>query len=343
MTRINPRRPLTVTSLGRVQKRLADASQPAWCGALSFEDRCVTSFDTLVAAGGKFAKIHLLNYSTDVKPSNEAQVLREANRSRFQTLASRAGLKSPGVIDVEAYSFNSVQLAVASILEQSDFVVWDLSCLTKIHALAMACTLASTAAGKRWALAYTVPETYNLRDTTHSDDGGWSDIIVAPLAETAELFNEADGRGIVIPGHEGDRLIVGLAEIEPSGGTIVFVESAGRPDLRALTERRNQRTVTQLVSLRASNWRRMTLPLTGLEAMTIAVSEEVSRAKKKAAPVILFPYGPKPLIAVAAFELIRTYARSSWFVYPVPSRYDSGYTQGASATFWIGRQRPELA
>jgi hypothetical protein len=117
--------------------------------------------------------------------------------------------------------------------------VYDISCVTKIHTLALAAELHASGDDVRWCLAYSLPEAYNLADLGGKHDIGWQDIVVAPLAETAALFNEADGRGVIIPGHEGDRLVVALGELEPAGGVITVAETVGRPDLRALTERRN--------------------------------------------------------------------------------------------------------
>ena len=53
------------------------------------------------------------------------------------------------------------------------------------------------------------------------------------------------------------------------------------------------------------------------------------------APVILFPYGPKPLIFVSAFELALEYPEASWFVYPIPSAYDTAYSEGIDETVWL--------
>jgi hypothetical protein len=69
------------------------------------------------------------------------------------------------------------------------------------------------------------------------------------------------------------------------------------------------------------------------------VSEEVAAAKQHAAPVIIFPYGPKPLLFGAAYQLSMEYTEASWFVwfvYPIPGLYDSSYTTGSERTVWFG-------
>lgn len=51
-------------------------------------------------------------------------------------------------------------------------------------------------------------------------------LLISPLAETAELFKSCDGRGIAIPSHEGEWLVIALETIELSGGPI-RLESRG--------------------------------------------------------------------------------------------------------------------
>jgi hypothetical protein len=211
----------------------------------------------------------------------------------------------------------------------------DITCLTKIHTMALAATLASGYQRLNWTLGYTVPENYANFEDTDNQGSGWKDVIIAPLGGTALLFNETASRGVVLTGHEADRLVVALAEIEPSGGVVIAAESRGRPDLRVVSERRNRQILRQLTGARDSSWTSRVLAATDIRGMTETVQGEIVRAKEKRAPVILFPYGPKPLIFAAAFELVRAYPEASWFVYPIPARYDADYTEGIAETFWL--------
>jgi hypothetical protein len=99
----------------------------------------------------------------------------------------------------------------------------------------------------------------------------------------------------------------------------------------------------QLDRLRASRWTKTVVAITDFDGMARVVDEEIKRARAKAAPMMLFPFGPKSLVFVAAFELIARYGRASWFVYPIPSAYDAAYTQGTRDTIWIGRGKYDLA
>ncbi|MGH8601479.1 MAG: hypothetical protein ACREXR_01465 [Gammaproteobacteria bacterium] len=104
--------------------------------------------------------------------------------------------------------------------------------MTRIHVLGLAATLGTTLRELPWAIAYSSPENYGNLDSA-SKSLGWKDIIVAPIAETAVLLYEAYGRGIILAGHEADRLIVALSEIEPSGWANCYRQLAMAPGFGA--------------------------------------------------------------------------------------------------------------
>jgi hypothetical protein len=241
--------------------------------------------------------------------------------------------------DLAAYGFLQFQQIVEETVWNSnaDLVIFDITCLTKIHALALAASLAKPPRSVLSLLAYAVPDNYASLGDSPDHSPGWKDIIVAPLSESALLFNESSSRGIVIPGHEADRLIVALAEIEPVGGLIAVADTRRRPDLRYVTERRNQKIIRQLTRMRASKWVKRVVRASDMNGMKFLVDHEIERARKHSAPVILFPYGPKPLIFVSAFELALEYPEASWFVYPIPLAYDTAYSEGVDETVWLGQ------
>jgi hypothetical protein len=184
-------------------------------------------------------------------------------------------------------------------------------------------------------IVYAVPENYPGIGRPSRTGEGWRDIIVAPLSESARFFNENSGRGIVMVGHEAERLIIGLSEIEPAGGTIIVASSPQRPDLGEVSLRRNQRVIRQLLAMRSADWCRRTLDLCDCNGIARIVEEEVNRASPERAPVILFPYGPKPHLFAATYELARRYAENGWFVYPIPLSYDASYSEGIGQLVWL--------
>lgn len=327
---------VTAKSLAHVSSRLRDVRCALWCGALSFEERCKASLMELQAIDIEAHGV-LVDYHTSISPSNQAEDLRNSNWKSMEVLGSRIfpdGLKR---IKCSAYLFQEFQDLLAREIDRRapDCVILDMTCLTKVHALAAAAFIATTESRFEVLLAYSIPENYGFVSSSPGEPLAWRDILIAPLADTAMLFNEASGRGIIMPGHEADRLIIALGEIEPAAGVIVVAEARKRPDLRQVTEGKNRKTIKQLSRVRGGRWRKSVVGLADFESLSTIIEEEVALAQEHEAPVIIFPYGPKSLLFAAAWQLTRDYPEASWFVYPIPVTYDADYSSGIEETLWM--------
>jgi hypothetical protein len=305
-----------------------------WFGALSFEERCLGALRDAEASRTTIDTGVLLTYETHVTPEDATRRLLKKHASSFEVTASKV-FRSWKELKIDAYGFQRFQDQILAEIEESaaEVVVFDITCLTKINTLALAALVASGAVDVDFVVAYSIPENY--RNT--SDERapiGWRDIIIAPLGETAQLFNEERGRGVIIPGHEPDRLVVALAEIEPSGGLILVAETDQRPDLRRRSEHLNQRAMRQLISMRSTLFRREVVSLAEFARVGELVENEIEQARQHDAPVMLFGYGPKPLVFFAALRLAESYPEGAWFVYPIPERYDLQYTSGVDRSIW---------
>lgn len=307
-----------------------------WVGFLSFEDRCVASLSDLQGHGLQVTKGIVFDYSTRVEPSNEAESIRDNNWSIMKQYGNAVFKNGLVRNSSDPYAFQELQNNLKKIIsdDEFNFVIFDITCMTKIHALALAAALAQWEYQFKWTIAYSLPENYRFLEGAYNAPG-WRDVIVAPLAETAHLFNETASRGIILPGHEADRLIVALGEIESSGGLIVVSQTERRPDLQRVCERTNQKIIRQLMRMRSSVWTKEHILTNDIERLKICVNKEIKKAREKDAPVILFPYGPKPLIFFSAMELCYAYPDASWFVYPIPMGYDAGYSEGIEKTLWF--------
>lgn len=308
-----------------------------WIGAASFEERSINSLLALSNSDIRIEKAIVISYKTRVEPEPEAGESRRANMAEILRLAAKVSrtqsLKKP----LPAYAYGAAFQFVTQQLSdvEYDLIIFDVSCLTKIHAIAVAAALGLDRGRCNAIIAYTSAENYPGIADSDVPAPGWQDIIVAPLSASARFFNESSSRGIVILGHEADRLIVALAEIEPSGGAIVVASSPLRPDIGELTARRNARVVRQLMRMRAADWTKHTIGLMDVRGMEELVSHEIQRASKDNAPAILFPYGPKTLLFISAFSLAKNYYDNSWFVYPIPMSYDSSYSEGIGELMWL--------
>lgn len=327
---------LIADNLSSTRERLRASNRSLWFGAISFEDRCIASLAALERDSLRTTDGLVLEYATQVRPFREDENRRSRNRERVTALGGRVCAHSIETRGLDPYAFQDLQdvLTTAISIHKYDFIIFDITCLTKIHTLALAAALARERTGFGWVAAYSLPENYGNFIDAHQPFG-WRDIIVAPLADTAMLFNEAGSRGVIIPGHEADRLIVGLGELEPSGGLILVGDVAKRPDLRYVCERKNHKVIRQLTHRSSEHWTKTVVRMTDLETVRKELGREIDTAKSYEAAIILFPYGPKWLLFFTAIQLCREYPDASWLVYPIPTAYDVNYSEGIEATGWL--------
>ena len=192
-----------------------------WIGALSFEERCTASLAHLLRTAQPPASAVLFDYATAVYPAAQDRDRRRRNRNLLEAACERADPAVPlELVTVEPYFYRAAQRAVQTQIAvlQPDQVILDVSCLTKIHVIALTHP-AIFASSQHWELAYTMPETYGHLETSKETGGGWKDVLVLPVGEPLEIANESEARGIVLAGHEGDRLIIALSELEPASGS----------------------------------------------------------------------------------------------------------------------------
>lgn len=323
-----------------------------WIGALSFEERCVASFARLIEGGRTPATVLLFEYPTNVRPVAQDHERRRRNRVRLDALCGAFPNLKLEFVEIDPYSYRAAQRAVAESLGQlgATQVVLDVSCLTKIHAIALA-DPEIFATSVDWQLAYTSPETYGHLETSGGVGTGWRDVLVLPIGDSAELANETHARGVVLAGHEGDRLVIALTETEPAAGIIIMAAADRRPDLRRESERRNDKVTQLLIGRGDGRWRNEVISLRDPSALRRAIELEVTAATREDAPILLYPFGPKPFVTLAAMQMAAVPGLQAWFVYPIPISYDVDYSYGIGETLWYqptlqandGQQRLPIA
>lgn len=328
---------IIISSFDSISKQIQSSQNSLWLGTLSFEERCYGSLILFAKYNLRLNSGLIVDYQTNIRPLIDAKRKREFNWNRLEHIGEKVFVEGIVREKLAAHTFQALENLLEKIFHNSsiDSIVIDISCFTKIHALTIASVMARLKNSVRWFIAYTTPENYGFVSDIKHNLPAWKDIIIAPLAETALLFNEASGRGIIVPGHEADRLIVALGEIEPSGGVILLTDTKDRPDLRYITQRRNQKIIKQLVRRQASDWHKYIIPFVSLLELERHIQHEIELARKFKAPIILFPYGPKAMVFAIAYQLTMEYPESSWFVYPIPSIYDVYYSFGIEQTLWL--------
>jgi hypothetical protein len=281
----------------------------------------------------------VIEYPTKVNPAADDRARRGKNRERIERLLQQISPGSRPVIEhLDPYSIRAARAALTREIERTDaeHLIIDVSCLTKIHAIALSDpTVFSRLAS--WEVAYSVPETYGHVTTSKEPTPGWRDVLILPVSAAPGPASDADARGVILTGHEGDRLIVALAELEPAAGVIVTAQAARRPDLRRESERRNEAVLRRLRGRGASQWRQEVVELRDARALATAIGNEISKSRDTGSPVVLFPFGPKPFVFLAAMQLAAQPNSQAWFVYPIPNSYDVDYSYGTGRTVWFCR------
>ena len=302
-----------------------------WVGALSFEHRCLGSIRQMADFGLPIKKSIILKYSTSVYPKALSEERRDLHMKELHDMVETAQ-----VIEISSHSYRAMQELVRTAVENSrgHLLIFDISCMSKIHTMALAYELSQLKSRPFCVVVYSVPENYGGL-AIGTKPSGWKDIIMAPLSDTAQLFNETFSRGLILPGHDADRLVVALAELEPSGGQILIVDTPNRPDLRKLSRFKNQHIIRQLKRMRTRLWSETVVGLIDLSMLRNCIEDEISIARAHEAPLMLFPFGPKSLIFYAALILCDAYPQGSWFVYPIPVAYDVNYTEGIERMIWL--------
>jgi hypothetical protein len=306
-----------------------------WIGAASFEDRCRASLQVLAKQSARISQGIVLDYPTRLQPEREGELKRSQNREAILGHVSRGGQ----VRRIPSYRFGSFLGILASLHAEHGKAdgemqyVFDITCLTKVHTLALAYWLATTPELPRILIAYSRPEDYGSPIRKVWDKGAWLEVVVAPFDIDPEP--RATGvAGIALLGHEGDRLRLALHEVPMDSGVIVAVKSDDpRLDLVAETQNRwllddisRQKDPAPVSLDRVTLW-----DMARLQEIVAVTSDS---AREKGMRLMLYPFGPKPLVFGASLFAASSYLLGTWYTYPIPRTYDLDYTVGVGATRW---------
>jgi hypothetical protein len=306
-----------------------------WVGAISFEDRCRASLHVLAKQSALISQGIVLNYPTRIQPEREGELKRSQN---LEFILGHVGRGSQ-VHRIPSYRFGAFLGILSDVHAEHRKTggevqyVFDITCLTKIHTLALAYWLATTPELPRVLIAYSRPHDYGSPIRKVWDKGAWLETVVAPF--DIDPFPRATGvTGIALLGHEGDRLRLALDEVPMDEGVIVVVKS-DEPRLDFVAETQNRWLLDDISRQNdpASVFlhRVPLLDMARLQKIVVATSDN---ARAKGMRLMLYPFGPKPLIFGASLFAVGNYLLGTWYTYPIPRTYDLDYTVGVGTTYW---------
>ncbi|MBM4030804.1 MAG: hypothetical protein FJ291_03365 [Planctomycetes bacterium] len=277
----------------------------------------------------------MLDYPTRIQPEREGQFKQTQNRDvMMQLLGDECQLRR-----IPSYRFGPL-LGILDEVHASNHragrevqYIFDITCLTKLHTLALAYWLTTTPKLGRVLLAYSRPEDYGSPIRKVWDKGAWLEVLVAPF----DIDPEPEARGVVgigLPGHQGDRLRLALHDVPLDAGVIVVTESDD-PRVGLVTEAQNrwlfddiarQKDPAPVSLVRVAIW-----DMARLKEIVDATSDN---ARKKGMRLMLYPFGPKSLILGTSIFALSRYLLGTWYAYPIPRTYDLDYTVGVGTTYW---------
>ena len=319
---------------------LAPPPEPyVWVGAVSFEDRCLRGAQLVCSGEHPPAKGLLVDYSTVVRPIRAAQQKRkEKRRVLLETFRSR-GLptESPTLFPYRMSSATTFfeRLATEAINDGLGAIMIDVSCLTKIHAVALADWLVERAPAfpLHVYIQSTVPQQYGWQQTQHLARGGYRDVVFAPvgptrIADEERMTPEVDVVALI--GHEGLRLTLALSVIDVARGIAVISRSTDVADADLISEVENAKFLEDSGEGRIGMWDIIRMDLESLGSLHRRVTDFLRMAECDR--VVIMPFGPKLAIIQATMSALVPEGPAVWVSYPVPQSYSLGYSIGTGLT-----------
>jgi hypothetical protein len=310
----------------------------SFIGVVSFEERSTAWAKYLNENQALPTQSYLFDYATTAEPEEVDISRRSECRDSFAKNLSTSDFTLEFIETPNAFAMNRIQADIRRVFDESAGkpLLVDISCMTRVHLLAMVTAVRKLhSRPSEVYFCYSIPETYGPKT---SNRFGWKDVLFLPIGVRRLFHREGLGRGIILAGYDGERLSIALTEIEPASGCLVYSRSPRRPDFvkrareankvveRRLSNLRMPRTST--VPSESDKWTTEVVDSYDFGKLLEAVKPQVSQAKKEESPVILFPFGPKPVTLALALAFHDWGVDEAWAVYPIPEKFSVSYSSG---------------
>ena len=92
----------------------------------------------------------------------------------------------------------------------------------------------------------------------------------------------------------------------------------------------------------SDDWKFEIVDVEDFEGLSSVLRKQVQIALRDGGPVIVFPFGPKPMSLSIALSLRDWDVGEAWAVYPVPDRFSVTYTQGVAELYVYRHEKTVL-
>lgn len=329
------------------------SGKPYWLVAVvSFEERATAWASFLNSHEALPEKAFVFDYDTIAEPKDADTELRNQCRSVFTRTLNRQHKTAHFLKGVNAFAANSLTEQISSLINESAGlpVLIDISCMTRVHLLALAAGLRTRQTPEaELYFCYAAPVAYGFQRANRI---GWRDVLFIPAGKRRMFKREGFSRGIILAGYDGERLSVALQELEPASGTMIYAKNSARPDFLLKAHEANEiveRRLRELRMPRANNpvevsddWKFEIVDVEDFEGLSSVLRKQVQMALRDGGPVIVFPFGPKPMSLSIALSLRDWDVGEAWAVYPVPDRFSVTYTQGVAELYVYRHEKTVL-
>ncbi len=309
-----------------------------WIGASSFETRSVAGPRRLPTEL-RLEAATVVNYTTPLRQTSREALAK--NRGRLLASLRAMGVE-PRERDVFAFRMGSLRHALDEVARSADlrspsWIVVDISCLTKIHAVALAEWLSEMlplASESRIAIQYSNPASYGWGESSRRADQHFSEMLYAPLGRRVRRSDDGEElEALVILGHEGARLQYALASFHFVGGLRVTTRTAGPSDFEFRAKMFNRQFLSDSRSGILGVWDKLTVEQADTRLLAEEVTSYLARpGRSTQSRTVIFPLGPKSTTIQAVLTAIAIPEVDLWVGYPVPATYSSDYSAGVGET-----------
>jgi hypothetical protein len=307
-----------------------------WLGASSFEGRALGSLTSLQAAGCQVLGCTALEYGTAVTPRELGERQRAYNRRQLREMQPH-NLTFTRVHPYRYYEFLRVFAELQEQLRHKPDVhmVVDVTCLTRVHTLALVYYLEAEGSVCDVTLAYSRPEMYGSPTRNIWSKRDWTTVLLSRL-DVDSTHRHSGSDAIVLLGHEGDRVRLALNELTAVNALVVKADDVMPPgdDAVATSEIQNARLLAD-IQKGILPYTLVTIGIEDADVLVREISTFARDARDEGHRLVLCPFGPKPLVVAAAAAALRAYSEAVWMSYPVPASYDAEYTLGYRDTMWF--------
>lgn len=320
----------------------AECQPVVWVGTISFEERCLGSLRALANRGTPLRRALLIDYPTQAEPHRVDEAQRGRHRQEMiqlvQTLSAGEAPSVPEIIHPYRLSSFRKLLGNFDLLEtttENTQLIVDITCLTKAHILSLALWLTTVVSrGRSVRIAYTRPDQYGTPARHQAQGRGWPEIVLAPCVLCPQKYTE-EANGLILLGYEGPRLLLALSQVIPEDALAILWRTERHEELEIVARIANSRLLGQIERGEKPTWRLEETSEERIEGVQAAVRSFVADSANNNRRIVLFPFGPKPLILAVALTALAAEPGRVWYCYPIPKVYDVDYSIGIGPTRWF--------